>query len=119
MRVGRHLLLYPKSTPLPTIMRLLKTKSTGAFEQFRPPSQPLWHRSYHDFICRRASDFSSKLEYIHENPRAAGLVSHSADWPWSSYLFYQTKTKLPVAIDEIDFSGNPNQLLWPAPWRRL
>ena len=26
-----HLLLYPRYTPLPTIMRLLKTKSTGAF----------------------------------------------------------------------------------------
>jgi putative transposase len=119
MPTHAHLLLYPEIMSLPTIMRLLKTNSTGAFEKFRPLSQPLWHRSYHDFICRRSRDFSNKLEYIHKNPKAAGLVADPAEWQWSSYLYYQTKAKLPVPIDEIHFSGDPNQLLWPAPWRRL
>ena len=119
MPTHAHLLLYPEVMPLHTIMRLLKTQATGAFEKFRPLAQPLWHRSYHDFVCRRARDFSNKLEYIHENPKAAGLVAHPGEWQWSSYRCYQTKAKLPVPIDEIDFSGDPNQLLWPAPWRRL
>src|SRR5215475_1458659 len=60
-----HLLLHPKSTPLPTIMRLLKSETAAALEKFRALIAPLWHRSYHDFICRRARDFSNKLEYIH------------------------------------------------------
>jgi REP element-mobilizing transposase RayT len=119
MPTHAHILLRPNSIPLPTIMRLLKTEATGAFEKSRPLSQPLWHRSYHDFICRRARDFTNKLEYIHENPKAAGLVIHPAEWQWSSYLYYQTKAKLQVPIDEIDFSGDPNQLLWPSPSRRL
>ena len=114
-----HLLLHPKSVPLPTIMRLLKAEASAALEQSRPLIHPLWHRSYHDFICRRARDFSNKLEYIHDNPKAAGLVLDPSRWPWSSYLHYKTKTKLPVPPDEIECSGDPNELLWPAPRRRL
>lgn len=100
-------------------MRLLKTEATGAFEKFRPLSAPLWHRSYHDFICRRSRDFSNKLAYIHDNPQAAGLVANPAQWTWSSYLYYEQKADLPLRPDEIDLSGDPDELLWPAPWRRL
>jgi putative transposase len=114
-----HLLIHPKSTPLPTVMRILKSETSAALERSRLLSQPLWHRSYHDFICRRLRDFSNKLQFIHENPKAAGFVLDSAEWQWSSCLYYQTKAKLPVPIDAIGFSGDPNQLLWPAPWRRL
>ena len=114
-----HLLLHAKSVPLPTIMRLLKAETSAALGQSRPFIRPLWHRSYHDFICRRARDFANKLEYTHENPRAASLVKHPAHWPWSSYLYYEKEANLPVLPDKIDFSGDPNEFLWPAPWRRL
>jgi REP element-mobilizing transposase RayT len=119
MPTHAHLLLKPKTIPLPTIMRLLKTEATGALEKFRRISEPLWHRSYHDFICRRARDFSNKLVYIHENPKAAGLVQNPAHWPWSSCLGYERKARPAVPVDRIDFSGNPNELLWPAPYRKL
>jgi putative transposase len=119
MPTHAHFLLHPKSIPLPTIMRLLKTEATRAFEKYRPLAAPLWQNSYHDFICRRSRDFSNKLKYIHDNPQAAGLVANPAQWPWSTYLHYERKANLPVPPDKIDSSGDPNELLWPAPWRRL
>jgi hypothetical protein len=60
-----------------------------------------------------------KLDYIHDNPKAARLVDHPGRWPWSSYGYYQQKADLPIPTDKIDFMGDPNELLWPAPWRRL
>jgi REP element-mobilizing transposase RayT len=119
MPTHAHLLIHPKSVPLPTIMRLLKSLTAAALERTRPLDDPLWQRSYHDFICRRARDFSNKLAYIHQNPKAAGLVQNPAHWPWSSCLYYEQKLDLPVRPDAIDFNGDPNEPLWPAPWRRL
>jgi REP element-mobilizing transposase RayT len=112
-----HFLIHPKSVPLPTIMRLLKSRTTAVLEQRRSSAEPIWQRSYHDFICRRARDFSNKLAYIHENPKAAGLVPHPGQWLWSSYLYYERRAELPVPPDEVGFSGDPDELLWPAPHR--
>ena len=119
MPTHAHLLIHPRSVPLPTIMRLLKSRTAAPFERTRDSIDTLWQRSYHDFICRRARDFSNKLTYIHENPKAAALVQHPRDWRWSSYLYYEQRARLPVPPDAVDFTGDPNELLWPAPWRRL
>ena len=114
-----HLLLHPKTVPLPKIMRELKSKTGLAFSKTRNRPGPIWQRSYFDFICRRARDFSNKLEYIHQNPKAAGLVEHPEDWRWSSYCHYAKLGTVSLVPDFIDFSGDPNELLWPAPWRTL
>src|SRR5258708_2852823 len=72
---------------------------------------------YFDFICRHSRDVSDKLRYIHENPAVAGLVSPDAEWRWSSAAYY-SRTAVPTLVPDImEFSGDPNELLWPAPWR--
>jgi len=40
-----------------------------------------------------------KIEYIHNNPVKRGLTSHPADWPFSSWRFYEGdgKSLLPIA----------------------
>jgi len=99
------------------IMRDLKSKTGFAFAKTRNPGKPVWQPSYFDFICRRARDFVEKLEYIHQNPVADGLVTRAQDWPWSSYRHYAKTGEPPLKPDFIDFSGDPDELLWPAPWR--
>jgi REP-associated tyrosine transposase len=113
-----HLLLWPRSISLVRIMRDLKSKTGFALAQHRNTRGPIWQRSYFDFICRRTRDFGQKLEYIHQNPVAAGLVKHARDWRWSSYSHYAKLGKPSLVPDFIDLSGDRNELLWPAPWRR-
>jgi putative transposase len=114
-----HLLLWPRGVSLIRILRDLKSKSGYAIAKNRCRHGPIWQRSYFDFICRRTRDFSAKLEYIHRNPVSAGLVEKAEDWRWSSVRHYTKQGLPPIVVDAIDFSGDPNELLWPAPWRPL
>jgi hypothetical protein len=36
------------------------------------------------------SEAMAKLEYIHQNPVRAGLVTRAEDWPYSSARWYRT-----------------------------
>jgi putative transposase len=112
-----HLLLWPKSVSLVRILRDLKSKTGFTIAKGRQTHGQIWQRSYFDFICRRARDFGAKLEYIHQNPVAAHLVPHAGNWPWSSYRHYARLGGSPIKPDLIEFSGDANELLWPAPWR--
>jgi len=100
-------------------MRDLKSKTGLALSKIRNRPGPIWQRSYFDFICRRTRDFSNKLDYIHQNPKAAGLVERPEDWRWLSYRHFAKLGPVSLIPDFIDFSGDPNELLWPAPWRPL
>jgi putative transposase len=114
-----HLLLSTLDAGLPLIMSTWKGRSALALA--RPPRNPgpIWQKRYFDFILRRASDFSRKLVYIHDNPVRAGLVARAEDWPWSSAQHYIKKTAAPIAVDPFDLPLNPNEPLWPYPamWR--
>jgi putative transposase len=112
-----HLLLWPRSVSLVRILRDLKSKTGFAIAKSRNAHGQIWQRSYFDFICRRARDFGDKLEYIHQNPVAANLVQRAEIWPWSSCRHYARLGESPIKPDFMEFSGDPNELLWPAPWR--
>ncbi|MDD4737488.1 MAG: transposase, partial [Kiritimatiellae bacterium] len=47
-------------------------------------SAPLWQRDYWDRFIRDRQHYETALHYIENNPVAAGLVDHPADWPWGS-----------------------------------
>ena len=114
-----HVLLASMAESLPSTMHQWKFKTGHAIQKSRGKSGPLWQARYFDFICRRARDVSNKLEYIHENPVTAGLVGRPDEWRWSSAAHY-SKTQAPMVVpDVMDFSRDPDELLWPAPWRRL
>ena len=114
-----HQLVLPRRESLVRIIRDWKSKSGLAIAKRRHISGSIWQRSYFDFICRRARDFSEKLEYIHLNPVVAGLAEKAHDWRWSSFLYYARGGQPPIIPDHIEFSGDPQELLWPAPWRRV
>jgi putative transposase len=114
-----HLLLLARKVSLVRILRDVKSKTGYALLRQRKHRGVIWQRSYFDFICRKTRDFSNKLEYIHQNPVTAGLVRRPDEWAWSSYRHYAGLSQLPIKVDFMDFSGDPDELLWPAPWRRL
>jgi len=114
-----HLLVACRAESISKVMHQWKFKSGFSIQKLRGAKGPLWQARYFDFICRRNRDVSDKLRYIHENPVSAGLVRQSDAWPWSSASHY-AQTAVPSLVpDRMEFSGDPNTLLWPAPWRSL
>jgi putative DNA methylase len=76
-------------TPAPgiTLSALLHTwKSFSAKEANRVlgRSGTFWMQEYYDRYIRDERHFVSVVEYIHNNPVAAGLCASPADWPFSS-----------------------------------
>jgi len=112
-----HLLLRPWASSLPEIMGDWKSKCAAAVAKKRGTRGPIWQKRYFDFILRRASDFGDKLGYIHENPVTAGLVARAEDWLWSSAAFYAKKTPILLRPDLFAVPVDPNEPLWPVPWR--
>ena len=113
-----HALMAVITGSLADIMHRWKRESAHSIQKTRGKRGPLWQARYFDFICRRTRDVGNKVEYIHQNPVVAGLVSRADEWRWSSAAFY-LKTRTPIIVpDFMDFSGDPHELLWPAPWGR-
>jgi len=110
-----HLLLSTFESELSAIMAAWKSRVAVAIAKAPRKPGPVWQKRYFDFILRRASDFSTKLSYIHENPVRAGLVARAEDWAWSSAAHYIAKTAVSITPDPFDIPVNPNQPLWPFP----
>ena len=80
-----HALVTP--TPAITLSALLHTwKSFSAKQANRVLGRggPFWMQEYFDRYIRDERHFVSVVEYIHNNPVAAGLCTSPADWPYSS-----------------------------------
>ncbi len=70
---------------------------------------PFWQPKYFDNIMRRVRDFWAKLEYIHNNPVAAGLVANAGDWRWSSYTALIKPHRIPNFSRPTRSSGRPRR----------
>jgi len=109
-----HLLLATDVDSISNLMHQWKFKTGFAIQRLRGKKGPLWQARYFDFICRRTRDVSSKLDYIRQNPVAAGLVAEPHSWRWSSVGFYSQSTVPPYCritstspAIQTNFSGPP------------
>jgi putative transposase len=112
-----HLLLVPRNRGLAAIMREFKSRTGQELARLRRARGPIWQARYFDFILRRVGDFWEKLEYIHHNPVAAGLVTSAEGWRWSSAQHYERRGAPLVPIDEVNLAADRKAWLYPAPWR--
>ena len=67
--------------------------------------RPFWLARYYDFNVFSAGKRKEKVEYMHRNPVARGLVADAGDWPWSSYRHYQTGERGVVEIESEGTAG--------------
>jgi putative transposase len=114
-----HLLIATPTESLSYVLHQWKFKSGYVIQHHRQHAGRFWQPRYFDFICRHSRDVSNKLFYMHQNPIVARLATHPEDWKWSSASFYLRKGSSPITPDTMDFSGDPDELLWPAPRRSL
>jgi putative transposase len=107
-----HLLVRPNNRDIAEVMRELKSVSHTKLAHRRKTRGSIWQPKYFDNIIRLVRDFHAKLEYIHDNPVAAGLVPSPEQWLWSSYAARIQRNSNPIPIDVADLPADPNFRLW-------
>jgi putative transposase len=75
----------PKKVNLATALQALKLSVMRKSEE-----RPFWQARYYDFNVFTTKKRVEKLNYMHENPVARGLVGFAENWPWSSARHYLT-----------------------------
>ena len=100
-----HALLFP-SGPV-TISQVIhdgKKVSARRLNQARKSSGPFWQHQFWDRFVRYRKEFWERMEYMHLNPVARGLVKSPAGWRWSSYTQIMADGKAGaeplIALDE-------------------
>ena len=90
---------FPEPRQLAILMKQWKQRSSFQIHEFFKRKHPaylaqmggvetVWQAKYYPFNIFTQKKLLEKLEYMHNNPVRAGLVSNSCDWPWSSARFY-------------------------------
>lgn len=106
-----HMLLgFPQIERLSRFMQSFKILSAKAVKQSRRTeiTQRLWHDGafrlwkprFDDLVIVTDQQLRIKLNYIHENPVKAGLVSSPCDWPYSSAPDWLSDKRGPVDVDK-------------------
>ena len=111
-----HMVLAPNGKALTMIMRDIKSKSGFRLAKLRRTMGPIWQERFFDNIIRRVRRFWEKVEYVHNNPVADGLVPRPEDWKWSSARHCMKLGESPLTPDPVDLPVDGDALLWPAPY---
>jgi REP element-mobilizing transposase RayT len=107
-----HLLMRPNNRDVTASIREVKSMSAARINHSRGNVGTVWQPKYFDNIIRRVRDFWAKLEYIHNNPVAAGLVANPRDWRWSSYAALTERSAFPISVDRPELPRDLDALLW-------
>lgn len=95
-----HLLISePKRRTLSIVLQVLKERASRRMSDNSLPH--FWQSRFYDFNVWSSKKRTEKLLYMHLNPVKRGLVAHPADWPWSSFGFYQDGSACLLAIDPV------------------
>lgn len=79
-----HLILSLAESGLGKAVQLIKGRFARTHNQKVGSSGSVWQSRYHERALRSEAALFSAIEYVHENPVAAQLVSEAADYPWST-----------------------------------
>ena len=80
-----HALVTPAPTiTLSALLHTWKSFSAKQANRVLGRSGAFWMQEYFDRYIRDEDHFVSAVEYIHNNPVAAGLCASPPDWPFSS-----------------------------------
>jgi REP element-mobilizing transposase RayT len=77
-----HVIVLNRRHPLPSVVRLIKRKTTQAVSRLSVP-RPLWQRGYYDHTIRRREGLFKTIRYVLMNPVRAGLAEDWREYPWS------------------------------------
>jgi hypothetical protein len=58
----------------------------------------VWQARFYDHNLEKTEHLNGKLDYMHNNPVEARLVSHASEWAWSSARFYERQEEVGVKV---------------------
>ena len=68
----------------------------------RKQKYAFWLPRCYDHNCRTPDSVREKINYCHNNPVKAGLVSEPGDWKWSSFRWYRGEKNSIIQINEVE-----------------
>ena len=101
-----HLLLgFSKIESLSKTIQMFKSLTSREVKELQVPElikndHKLWKPRFDDLIITSEKQLKIKMEYIHNNPVKARLVTNAEDWKYSSAVDWLTNQKGLVKIDK-------------------
>ncbi|MDW7992967.1 MAG: transposase [Anaerolineae bacterium] len=69
--------------PLSAILHSLKGYTARRANQILSRTGPFWQRESYDHVVRNERELIRIIQYVQNNPVAAGLVQNWQEWPWT------------------------------------
>ncbi|MCI0818341.1 MAG: transposase [Chloroflexi bacterium] len=79
-----HLLVVPRRLGLGHFIRLVKGRFARYWNQHEGQLGALWQERYYETVIRTDAGLKRCIDYIHQNPVAAGLSEDAGAYPYSS-----------------------------------
>lgn len=93
-----HLLVSePERGDPSVVMKVLK--QTVSLRLLPENGTRFWQPRFYDFNVYSEQKRNEKINYIHNNPVARGLVSRPDQWRWSSYRAYALRERGSVSME--------------------
>ena len=84
-----HLIIRPSARfGLSYVMQMIKGSFVNKFNKLESRRGHVWQKRYYDEMIRDDRQLTIQLEYVHQNPVKAGLVSSADEYLFSSYRQY-------------------------------
>jgi putative transposase len=77
------------------VMQLIKGRFAYRYNKLRGSAGNLWQSRYHARVLRHERALNAAIQYVHDNPVAAGLVSAPEEFAWSSARTFLSEGRLP------------------------
>jgi len=98
-----HLIIHPVGEyNFSYIMKMLKGSFARKINKINSREGKIWQKGFYDECILDSIKLLQKLEYIHNNPVKANLVSSPEEYLYSSYNHYFKTGYSPTTIIEID-----------------
>jgi REP element-mobilizing transposase RayT len=81
--------------PLQRVVHSWKSFTANQINKIHGRAGSVWQREYFDRFMRDNDELSTTIEYVEQNPVAAGLVERAEDWRWSS-AHLRARSKVPA-----------------------
>ena len=98
-----HLIIHPFGKHnISYIMQMIKGSFSRKINKINNKEGNIWQRRFYDECILNNTELINKLEYMHNNPVKANLVTAPEEYYYSSYNHYVKTNYLPNSIIEID-----------------
>lgn len=77
-----HAIVVSEGNDLGRAMQLLKGRFARTYNLRTGDAGPVWQSRYHERTLRSEAALLRAVEYVHQNPVAAGLASGAEAYPW-------------------------------------